>query len=145
MLTCWLIARGALGTMADRGDPEAQVLLDAMSNMKEAIIKVKAHVLERGAALSLRMQDPGAEICCCSLTQLFYNDKESTCLPKDLISKCKGERQLEDLMKKAFDVPASKPVKLYFKPAGEQEKSFFVDDFIEEQLEMAVAVYMDDE
>ena len=77
--------------------------------------------------------------------QVVYNDKKTFYIPKNSFPDCKTEAQLETFLKmKVFHVPAKKPVKLTFKPAGELQKQEFVEYFIAAQLSMARAVYMDD-
>ncbi len=75
---------------------------------------------------------------------MSYNDKISTYIPKMVITKYKTKAELESFMKKAFDVPANKSVKLAFKPTGEQRKQRFLEDYVAEQLSIGVAVYIDD-
>ena len=75
---------------------------------------------------------------------MFYNDKNPTSVPKKVIIKYKTMAALESFMKEAFDVPANKSVKLAFKPTGEQEKQRFLEDYVADQLSIAVAVYIGD-
>ena len=105
---------------------------------------VNAHILESSSALSLRTQDPGAELCCISLQQLFYNDEETTATPKRVITKHKTLAELKSFLREGFEVPANKSVTLTFKPAGEEQKQCFWDKFVQEQLSIAIAVHVDD-
>ncbi|CAL8471192.1 g10734 [Coccomyxa elongata] len=75
---------------------------------------------------------------------MSYNDTNSTYIPKKVVANCKSEAQLESFMKIAFDMPAGRPVKLAFKPTGEQQKQRFLKEYVAEQLSIAVAVHIDD-